>query len=162
MQKRAIFPSLIWGGRGGLGFPFILSQIVVSLAAVFVSSHNALRDETKTAARETSCEQALLLGCDCKNSSMSASGTKKDPRGRGVGKHRRTPLPPFDGFSACLRILSQLALLTTWNEELAYRLFERLLVLQYGIVLQDRCRDDSKEKGQKSWRRVLVHNHLIL
>ena len=27
-QKRAIFPSLIWGGRGGLGFPFILSKIV--------------------------------------------------------------------------------------------------------------------------------------
>ena len=27
-QKRAIFPSLIWGGegRGGLGFPFILSK----------------------------------------------------------------------------------------------------------------------------------------
>ena len=25
-QKRAIFPSLIWGG--GLGFPFILSKIV--------------------------------------------------------------------------------------------------------------------------------------
>ena len=29
-QKRAIFPSLIWGGRGGLGFPFILSKIVAS------------------------------------------------------------------------------------------------------------------------------------
>ena len=27
-QKRAIFPSLIWGGRGGLGFPFISSKIV--------------------------------------------------------------------------------------------------------------------------------------
>ena len=29
-QKRAIFPSLIWGGGGGggLGFPFILSKIV--------------------------------------------------------------------------------------------------------------------------------------
>ena len=27
-QKRAIFPSLIWGGEGGLGFPFILSKIV--------------------------------------------------------------------------------------------------------------------------------------
>ena len=28
-QKRAIFPSLIWGGgRGGQGFPFILSKIV--------------------------------------------------------------------------------------------------------------------------------------
>ena len=27
-QKRAIFPSLIWRGRGGLGFPFILSKIV--------------------------------------------------------------------------------------------------------------------------------------
>ena len=28
-QKRAIFPSLIWGGGGGgLGFPFILSNIV--------------------------------------------------------------------------------------------------------------------------------------
>ena len=31
-QKRAIFPSLIWGGggEGGLGFPFILSKIVAS------------------------------------------------------------------------------------------------------------------------------------
>ena len=30
-QKRAIFPSLIWGGggEGGVGFPFILSKIVV-------------------------------------------------------------------------------------------------------------------------------------
>ena len=28
-QKRAIFPSLIWGGgEGDLGFPFILSKIV--------------------------------------------------------------------------------------------------------------------------------------
>ena len=28
-QKRAIFPSLIWGGgEGGLGFLFILSKIV--------------------------------------------------------------------------------------------------------------------------------------
>ena len=27
-QKRAIFPFLIWEGRGGLGFPFILSKIV--------------------------------------------------------------------------------------------------------------------------------------
>ena len=29
-QKRAIFPSLIWGGGGGglWGFPFILSKIV--------------------------------------------------------------------------------------------------------------------------------------
>ena len=27
-QKRAIFPSLIWGGGGGQGFPFILSKIV--------------------------------------------------------------------------------------------------------------------------------------
>ena len=27
-QKRAIFSSLIWGGGGGLGFPFILSKIV--------------------------------------------------------------------------------------------------------------------------------------
>ena len=27
-QKRAIFPSLIWGGEGGLGFPFSLSKIV--------------------------------------------------------------------------------------------------------------------------------------
>ena len=29
-QKRAIFPSLIWGGggEGGLGFPLILSKIV--------------------------------------------------------------------------------------------------------------------------------------
>ena len=28
-QKRAIFPSLIWGGgRGGQGFPFIFSKIV--------------------------------------------------------------------------------------------------------------------------------------
>ena len=27
-QKRAIFPSLISGGGGGLGFPFILSKIV--------------------------------------------------------------------------------------------------------------------------------------
>ena len=28
-QKRAIFPSLIWGdGGGGLGFPFILSKNV--------------------------------------------------------------------------------------------------------------------------------------
>ena len=28
-QKRAIFPSLIWGGGGGgLGFPFSLSKIV--------------------------------------------------------------------------------------------------------------------------------------
>ena len=28
-QKRAIFPSWIWGGgEGGLGFPFILSKIV--------------------------------------------------------------------------------------------------------------------------------------
>ena len=27
-QKRAIFPSLIWEGGGGLGFPFILSKIV--------------------------------------------------------------------------------------------------------------------------------------
>ena len=29
-EKRAIFPSLIWGGggRGGLGFPLILSKIV--------------------------------------------------------------------------------------------------------------------------------------
>ena len=28
-QKRTIFPSLIWGGgRGGLGFPLILSKIV--------------------------------------------------------------------------------------------------------------------------------------
>ena len=27
-QKRVIFPSLIWGGGGGLGFPFILSKIV--------------------------------------------------------------------------------------------------------------------------------------
>ena len=118
-----------------------LTSELVSLAAVFVSSHNALRDETKTAARETSCEQTRV---------------------RGVGKHRRTPLPPFypREFSARLRILSQLALLTTWNEELAYMLFERLLVLQYGIVLQGRCRDDSKEKGQKSWRRV--HNHFIL
>ena len=26
-QKRAIFPSVIWG-EGGLGFPFILSKIV--------------------------------------------------------------------------------------------------------------------------------------
>ena len=31
-EKRAIFPSLIWGGgRGGLGFPFILSKIVGSV-----------------------------------------------------------------------------------------------------------------------------------
>ena len=32
-QKRAIFPSLSWGGRGGgggLGFPFVLSKIVES------------------------------------------------------------------------------------------------------------------------------------
>ena len=32
VQIRAIFPSLIWGGGGGrgdLGFPFILSKIVV-------------------------------------------------------------------------------------------------------------------------------------
>ena len=29
-QKRAIFPSLIWGGGGDLGFPFILSKIVGS------------------------------------------------------------------------------------------------------------------------------------
>ena len=28
-QKRTIFPSLIWGGGGGLGFSFILSKIVV-------------------------------------------------------------------------------------------------------------------------------------
>ena len=28
-KKRAIFPSLIWGGgKGGLGFPFILSKII--------------------------------------------------------------------------------------------------------------------------------------
>ena len=27
-QKRAIFPSLIWG-EGGLGFPFILSKIAI-------------------------------------------------------------------------------------------------------------------------------------
>ena len=38
-QKRAIFPSLIWGGggggwRGGLGFPFILSKIVATVASV--------------------------------------------------------------------------------------------------------------------------------
>ena len=26
-QNRIIFPSLIWGGEGGLGFPFILSTI---------------------------------------------------------------------------------------------------------------------------------------
>ena len=33
-QKRAIFPSLIWGERrgGGLGFPFILSKIPASYA----------------------------------------------------------------------------------------------------------------------------------
>ena len=31
-QKRAIFPSLIWGGEGGgLDFPVILSKIVVQL-----------------------------------------------------------------------------------------------------------------------------------
>ena len=80
----------------------------------------------------------------------------------GWGNIGEPPLPPFypREFSARLRILSQLASLTTWNEELAYMLFERLLVLQYGIVLQGRCRDDSKEKGQKSWRRV--HNHFIL
>ena len=29
-QKRAIFPSLIWGEGGGLGFPFILSKILGS------------------------------------------------------------------------------------------------------------------------------------
>ena len=33
-QKRAIFPSLIWGGGGGgggggLGFPFIVSKIMI-------------------------------------------------------------------------------------------------------------------------------------
>ena len=28
-QKRAISPSLIWGGGGGQGFPFILSKIIV-------------------------------------------------------------------------------------------------------------------------------------
>ena len=28
-QKRAIFPSLIWGGGGGQGFPFILSKIAI-------------------------------------------------------------------------------------------------------------------------------------
>ena len=37
-QKRAIFPSLIWGGggegRGGLGCPFILSKIVGSYSVV--------------------------------------------------------------------------------------------------------------------------------
>ena len=34
-QKRAIFPSLIWGGGGGgLGFPFILSKIVGSYSVV--------------------------------------------------------------------------------------------------------------------------------
>ena len=30
-QKRAIFPSLIWRGKGGLGFPFILSKIVATV-----------------------------------------------------------------------------------------------------------------------------------
>ena len=31
-KNRAIFPSLIWGGgRGGLGFPFILSKIVAEV-----------------------------------------------------------------------------------------------------------------------------------
>ena len=152
----------MWWGCYDVVFSSLTSELV-SLAAVFVWSHNALCDQTKTAARETCCEQAVLLGCDCKNSSMSASGTKKDTRVRGVGKHRGTLLSPFAPreFSARLRILSQLALLTTWNEELAYRLFERLLVLQYGIVLQVRCPDDSKEKGQKSWRRAPVHNHFI-
>ena len=38
-QKRAIFPSLIWGGGGGLDFPFILSKIIVSLAAVYSNKH---------------------------------------------------------------------------------------------------------------------------
>ena len=28
-QKHVIFPSLIWGEGGGLGFPFILSKIIV-------------------------------------------------------------------------------------------------------------------------------------
>ena len=28
-QKRVIFPSLTWGGGGGLGFPFILSKIAI-------------------------------------------------------------------------------------------------------------------------------------
>ena len=34
-QKRAIFPSLILGGGGGgLGFPFILSKIIVYLYVI--------------------------------------------------------------------------------------------------------------------------------
>ena len=39
-QKRAIFPSLIWGGAGGgLGFPFILSKIVGQFWAARVWPH---------------------------------------------------------------------------------------------------------------------------
>jgi len=99
-----------------------LTSELVSLAAVFVSSHNALREETKTAARETTREQALHLGCDCENSSLSASGTKKDTRVRGVGKQRRATLPPFAPrfahrleWRACLQALLEAVGLTIWN-----------------------------------------------
>ena len=43
-QKRAIFPSLIWvgrgGGGGGLGFPFILSKIVSKVSRSRNSGHS--------------------------------------------------------------------------------------------------------------------------
>ena len=42
-QKRAIFPSLIWGGvggEGGLGFPFILPKIVGYVHEITLCRHH--------------------------------------------------------------------------------------------------------------------------
>ena len=45
-QKRAIFPYLIWGGGGGLGFPFILSKIVACEQALYLGeSQEVMREQ---------------------------------------------------------------------------------------------------------------------
>ena len=46
-QKRAIFPSLIRGGRGGLGFPFILSKIAGANKSEYITEGYALRKSLK-------------------------------------------------------------------------------------------------------------------
>ena len=45
-QKRAIFPSLIWG-EGGLGFPFILSKIAGANKSEYITEGYALRKSLK-------------------------------------------------------------------------------------------------------------------
>ena len=44
-QKRAIFPYLIWGGGGGLGFPFILSKIVACEQALYLGESQEVTQE---------------------------------------------------------------------------------------------------------------------